>query len=263
MQHPNHADPDHSNHDSNLIAGHAAGDLTDSERSRAQALVETCSPCAELHRDLIAIAAATRSLPNLAKAPRDFRLDAEQAARLRRGTWLRTALRPFAASGSATRPLAAAFTSLGIAGVFVVTILPGLLGGPASMSAERQSGSAGAPASTNAPAGTVVPVAAPGSVTGLGNDATSRPGYDSGTPRPDGPEEVDPNDTKVDPAPTVDSEAAVAGGVESPDTDLQSDDGGRLVTNATPPNPILVGSLALLAIGVLLFGLRFAARRIR
>jgi hypothetical protein len=29
------------------------------------------------------------------------------------------------------------------------------------------------------------------------------------------------------------------------------------------PNPILIGSLALLAIGLALFGLRFAARRVR
>ena len=258
MQHPYPANPDHPRHDPTLIAGLAANDLTDSDRDRATALIATCTPCAALHRDLLAIAVATRALPNLAIAPRDFRLHAEQAARLRRGSWIRAALRPFASSRSATRPIADAFTSLGIAGIFVVTILPGLLGGAAmSPGAERDNSAVGAPSST------LEPAAAPnGPVTELGNGASGAPAYGVASARPG---VVDPQDTKVDPIATDGAEGVYAGGDRSPDADAeeQSTDGGRVVTTTSPPNPILVGSLALLAIGVLLFGLRFAARKVR
>jgi hypothetical protein len=254
MQHPNPADhPNHILHDATLVAGHAAGDLADSERARAQAIIDSCLSCADLHRDLIAIATATRALPSLATAPRDFRLDAEQAARLSRGSWLRAALRPFGAARSATRPMAAALTSLGIAGLFVVTIMPGLFGSAASTGAQRENTPAGAPMSTDGPA-----VAPGGSVTSLGGDASSAPIFAAGSPRAD---EVDPNDMSVDPPATDGSKAEGAGGV-SPPTDLGSGDEAR-DNVATQANPVLIGSLGLLAMGILLFGLQFAARRIR
>lgn len=263
MQHANLAThPSHAQHDAILVAGHAAGDLDDSARARAQALVDACLPCADLHRDLIAIAAATRALPNLAPAPRDFRLDAEHAARLRRGSWLRAALRPFGSARSATRPLAAAFTSLGIAGLFVATIMPGLLGSAASTGAQRENTPVFGPESTFEPA------AAPGgSVAGLGADASSRPraGYQPGSARPDDPGDVIPTGQTVDVQATDGSKAEGAGGVESPIIDLESGVEGRTVdtVQANQSNPVLIGSLGLLAFGLLLFGLRFAARRIR
>ncbi|MEO8273984.1 MAG: hypothetical protein ABI620_07950, partial [Chloroflexota bacterium] len=69
MQHPNHPD-----HDLLLIAADAAGDLAGTDRARAQALIQACESCADLQRDLVSIAAATRTLPAMAAAPRDFRL---------------------------------------------------------------------------------------------------------------------------------------------------------------------------------------------
>src|SRR5919112_892097 len=75
---------DHGLHDALLIASHAAGDLTDSDRTRADALIAACAACAELRRDLVAIAATTRSAPAPTTLPRDFRLTADQAQRLRR-----------------------------------------------------------------------------------------------------------------------------------------------------------------------------------
>ena len=255
MQHPNPTDhSNHDFHDATLVAGHAAGDLTDSDHARAQAVIDSCLPCADLHRDLIAIASATRALPNLATAPRDFRLDPEQAARLTRGSWLRAALRPFGSARSATRPLAAAFTSLGIAGLFVVTIMPGLFGSPASTGAQRENEGAGAPVSTLAPA------AAPdGSVTGLDAGGSAAPAFAGGSPRADA---VDPDDTEVDPQATDGKQAIDAGGVASPGTDFGSGEGSRAI-NAMQANPVVIGSLGLLGMGILLFGLRFAARRIR
>ena len=74
-----HAAPsDHAQHDLSLIAGHAAGERSNPESAAAAALLASCATCADIHRDLVAIAAATRALPRTARAPRDFRLTAEQ-----------------------------------------------------------------------------------------------------------------------------------------------------------------------------------------
>lgn len=243
MHHPNHAD--HTRHDVTLIAGHAAGDLLDSEQIHAETLLATCRPCADLHRDLLAIASATRSLPAPAAATRDFRLAPEQAARLRRGSWLRAALRPFATARSATRPMAAAFTSLGIAGLLVATVLPGLFGSAASPSFERN-----LPGSSSAPAAAPL-VTPPGG--GLGAAGAPTPANDqynvnAGSGAPEAGASSDP---KV---------AVVGGqGTESPSDQAASE----RALEPSPPNLVLIGSLALLAVGLLLFGLRVAARRLR
>lgn len=252
MQHPNHPD-----HELPLIAGHAAGDLIDTERTRAQALLDTCTDCADLHRDLIAIAAATRSLPNLATAPRDYRLSPEQAAQLQRGSWLRRVLAPFGATRSATRPMAAAFTSLGIAGLLVATILPGLLGSSpaaAPTGAERDTAAigAGATAAPAEPAATdaaLVPVSGPGQLPpnpasdlnfGVKDGSTS-----SGVPKTNAPEV-----------------AVAGGGIASQGAD--NGEASRVDLDVFyPSNPLLIWSLALLAVGLLLFGLRFVGRRLR
>src|SRR5262245_45751741 len=127
--HPS-AQSDHARHDLDLIARHAAGDLADSDLAAADRLLSTCTSCADLRRDLVAIAAAIRALP-ASTSTRDFRLDESQAAALRRGSWLRALLRPFAATRSGLRPMAAAFASLGVAGLLFVTVLQSL-GSPAS-----------------------------------------------------------------------------------------------------------------------------------
>src|SRR5690242_9986148 len=126
MDEMHHSIPaEHARHDVELIAGHAAGELPDPERVRAEALLSSCTTCADLRRELVAIAAATRSLPAQA-SPRDFRLTEAQAASLRRGGWIKSLLRPFAAPGWTPRPMAMAFTSLGLAGLLVANILPAL-----------------------------------------------------------------------------------------------------------------------------------------
>jgi hypothetical protein len=249
----NHADnPNHPSHDTYLIAGHAAGDLVDSERSRAQELITDCTSCADLHRDLVAIASATRALPNLATAPRDFRLAPEQAARLRRRSWLRAALAPFGAARSATRPLAAAFTSLGIAGLLVGSAIPGLIGGPASSPAERDStlGAAAAPSDA-----AVVPQAGgPGPSVAI-PDRVNTPVSASAVPV-FGASNGGPKST--------DSTAEIAGADQStPPEENAYDQSSDLRTIAQPPSMVLVGSLGLLGVGLALFGLRFAARRLR
>ena len=233
---------DHDNHDLSLVAGHAAGDLVGSQAVAASALLAECATCDEVHRDLVAIAAASRALPNLARAPRDFRLTAEQAEQLRRGSWLRGLLRPFASPRSATRPLAAAFTSFGVAGLLVAAFLPGLIGS-AAMPASRDAAE-GAPAATGGAAfGPADPFSAggPQAVSNATEDPNIR---------------VDAQESGMD----------LAGGVgTTTDGGTKSKAGEASGTNAAAggPTPLLAGSVGLLLVGVSLFGLRLAARRVR
>jgi anti-sigma factor RsiW len=240
MQHV--ATPSHLEHDPSLIAGHAAGDLTHSQVSAASALIASCPDCAELHRDLVAISAATRALPRQARSPRDFRLTAEQAASLRRGSWLRAILRPFGSAQSAVRPLATAFTSLGVAGLLVAAFMPAMLGGAAAgpTSQERDAvTAAGAPAPSEA-AGPVDPLA-------------GVPGASGGTTK---------GDIDASPAPAFNGQGGEARATEETDGsgafDLQD-----AATRQTPSNLLLMGSLGLLLVGLVFFGLRLAARRVR
>lgn len=234
---------DHARHDLTLIAGHAAGDLSNLDTAAAAALISTCSSCAEVHHDLVAISSATRALPRAARARRDFRLTADQAERLRRGSWLRGLLRPFASARSATRPMAAAFTSLGVAGLLVAVLLPGgigLMGGAASApTQERDRVYSGAAASQ-----------APGGAPGAAADPSGDP-YVIG--------DADASQLAI----AAGGGTATDDGIPKQDGGPELEDGGDLLAAETPPNPLLAGSLALLALGIALFGLRFAARRLR
>ena len=222
MHQPN---PSHADHDLLLIARHAAGDLADSDRVRARALLDTCESCAEVDRDLEAIARATRALPNRATAPRDFRLTPEHAAHLRRGSWLRTILAPIAPARSATRPMAAAFTSLGLVGLLVVAILPGLGGGAAMLGPTREQAVTAASAAPAAQGGAPAPIASAG---GPGNEFGAK---DQNT-----------------------SSGGPGGGIAGDATDTLA---------PAPISLAFLGSLALLTVGVVLYLLRFAARRLR
>jgi hypothetical protein len=258
MQLPNHPD-----HDPLLISALAAGNLDADQSARASALVDSCASCAELHRDLIAIAAATRAMPRLGVAPRDLRLSAEQAARLRRGGWLRSVLAPFGGARSAARPIAAAFTTLGIAGVLVATLLPGMLGSAASLAPERNRSLTGIGPSA-------APVAAPGATAAAAPGATAAAGplvpvAGGATAAPAPVATGDANFGSKDGSTTEAPEVAVIGGSSTGGSSTGSpatDTGGRLSV-FNPPSPLLTGSLALLAVGVLLFGLRYAGRRLR
>jgi hypothetical protein len=251
MQHPNH-----HHHDLLLVAAHAADDLTGPERQRAESLLSTCADCAAVHRDLVSITTASMALPSVASAPRDFRITPEQASRLRRRSWVQTLLGPIAGPRSVARPMATAFTSLGVAGLLIATLLPagiGALGGSAASAPERDLAQPGAVASaaggafgaaaTSAPA-PAAPSTAP-DVRPVAGGATTAPEVEFGSK--DGASS--PPDVAVD------------GGVDA-ETPGADDASGRLAS-AYPPSPLFVGSLALLALGLLLFGLRFAGRRLR
>jgi hypothetical protein len=245
---------DHPRHDQLLIAGHAAGDLTGAELAAAERLLGTCERCTDLHADLIALSAASRALPAPATADRDFRIDAGQAERLQRGSWLRRVLRPFADARWSARPLAATFTSVGVAGLLVASFAPNLLGSAASgptldLGGPGAGRASGGPIAVTASEGAAEPDApAPGASGGeLGVDqlATAAP-------------EVDASDEKNAPRSTDGTLSAYGGGAGSAEQD-----GRQNALAPTRPNPIVIGSIAFLAVGLGLFILRLAGRRLR
>jgi hypothetical protein len=68
-----------------------------------------------------------RTLPAAAHAPRDYRLTAEQAARLRGGSWWGRAARALSAPRGVGRPFATAFTTLGLVGLLLGSLPAGAL----------------------------------------------------------------------------------------------------------------------------------------
>jgi len=249
---------DHTLHDRSLIAGLAAGDLSDPDRNRANELLASCDDCTQLQADLLAIALATRQLPAPIAPARDFRLTDAQAAGLRRGSWLRAALRPFGASRSAVRPVAAAFTSLGVAGLLVATLLPALLGQAAGGAPEQDTGRtlANAPAATAAPA--FVPEV-PGAQAGAPTAGDA--GYAAGAHASATPGSSTAVKTVV--GSTAPGAVAVSGPTASGTrSGVEVSPISRDLATASP-NLLVIGSLAMLAVGVALFGLRFAGRRVR
>jgi hypothetical protein len=274
MQHLNLSE--HARHDTTLIAGHAAGDLADTQRARAEALLSECGACGELRRDLVAIAAATRSVPAPATLTRDLRLGPEQAERLRRGNWLRTLLRPFGAAASPVRPIATAFTSLGIVGLVVgVTLSSGVpMGGTPTSGDALDRGGIQAPAASAAPA---APAATSGDAAAEGDYEIQIVRTSDGTlyqavrasdgtyylattiPRSALDNMRSAKPTGEEPANSV--VAFGAGNQGGTPTSAGEETGAPLVTQ--PPNPLIAGSLGLLGIGLLLFGLRLASTRVR
>ena len=123
----------HALHDEELVVAFASGDLDDDgEVARARSFVERCQTCRELHRDVGDIRAAIRATGTTAegaasiRAPRDFRLSAEDAARLRPGTPVarlatRLGLRARLGLGVMAfgRPVGAALATFGIVGLLV------------------------------------------------------------------------------------------------------------------------------------------------
>jgi pyruvate/2-oxoglutarate dehydrogenase complex dihydrolipoamide acyltransferase (E2) component len=129
------APEDHARHDPLWMAALATRDpdLSESERTRAEAALESCGSCIDLFAELVALSAAIPSAAVPAR-PRDFTLTPADAERLRpRGLrrWL-------AGIGSVrdgiTFPLALGLTTMGIAGLLVATVPAAFsgLGGAAS-----------------------------------------------------------------------------------------------------------------------------------
>ena len=143
----------HALHDEELVAAYAAGDVDDAaDAERAKSFVDRCAMCRELDDDLRQIRSAIQASGTAAQraatiaAPRDFRLTAEDAARLRPGfpvarLGARLGWRSRLRLGVATfgRPLGAGLATLGVAGLLIGSLTLGgspfaLMGGAASAS---------------------------------------------------------------------------------------------------------------------------------
>jgi hypothetical protein len=130
----------HALHDEELVAAFAVdGDAAD-DPSRARTLIERCTTCRDLHADLVAIGAVVRSAERaeavaaVRPAPRDYRLTASDAARLRGGNSLqRVAARLVDAIATFGRPVGASLAAFGVVGLLVGSVTLGSLGGAASM----------------------------------------------------------------------------------------------------------------------------------
>ena len=271
----------HDRHDRLLVAASAAGDLAGPEVARAEGLLATCPDCQALHAELRAIAAATRNLPAPIRPPAiDFRISPDRAAELARGgLWWRL-LRPFGRPGSSTiRPLAAAFTTLGLAGLMLAALPTIQMGGSSAGAGAYDETLLDSGAPEQAPAATAAPLVEPpreaaslaptdrDTAAELSTpDSTGNLGPALPSAYADGTVPTFIPDTKGSGAATVTPEAALPEAAP-PGTAAPEAAGDRLAFAANDdsrgPSPLVLLSLGLIVIGLGLFLLRRLALRLR
>src|SRR3954452_1773069 len=116
-----HLPDSHHDHDLTLVAALAAGDAQGRDHTRATELVTSCTECAVLRDDLVALTTELRTLP-APRRTRDFRLTADQAASLRPTGWRRL-LGAFGGTGFRFAiPVGTAMATLGIAGLLLSAV---------------------------------------------------------------------------------------------------------------------------------------------
>jgi hypothetical protein len=266
-----------------LIVALDAGDLAGAELRAAESLAASCTGCAALLHDLEAIRGAMTALPVPARR-RDYRLTAEDAARLRPSGWRRL-LEWLASPGSTVRPLATGLATLGVAGLLLTASLPGLLsgfGGGASAPVMAPAVPAGSPNDNAGPGGSgdakyqgaSVPPAAASGASGMGPGTMETAGpalLATAAPEPAATGAPVPEPTAAPSEGT--GLAGVAGGAASAEptgerlsttgtSDRAAEGGEAYGQGSTPTVPLpAIVSLALLAAGLALLGGRTLARR--
>lgn len=153
----------HAQHDLTLVAALIDRDGTEAlraaELATARALVDQCTSCSTLHRDMLDLAGGLVAAMPPAR-PRDFRLTAADAARLQPRGWRRFVTTIGSARDGLSRPLAIGLTTLGLVGVLVGTVPGGLPFGGATaggvIDPQAREAASAAPAPANQ-----VPVTAP------------------------------------------------------------------------------------------------------
>ncbi len=268
----------HASHDATRIAALADHSLAPADRAAAEALVAGCSACAAIHADILALQAATRSMP-LAARPRDYVLTLTDAARLRPGGWRRFV----AAFGSSrdllSRPLAAGLTTLGLAGLLLATIPSVLTGGAASSTLSTVDQRAGTPATVEAvPGAAQVPSAAGGVAAAnaspaatLGDSLTPVGGTVKGTAASPQPLVTGgtglygvadrPSPYPADNALTSGAGNGAAGASAAPPALTAQSDRLNVATAGGPSTLAVLSGLFLVA-GIGLFAFRWSARRL-
>jgi hypothetical protein len=240
----------HQQHDLVLVSAYAAGDLAGAPRRAASDLVAGCPDCARLAADLVAIAAAGPNLSGARTAPRDFRLSAAQADRLRRRSWRQRLTAAFGPQNRRLQPIAATFTSLGVAGLLLVAVTSGSLSG--ATASLTNGGAAMAPAAPVASAaGRAYEASSPGDLAAQASNAPVGGGN---------------ADSVATPRPSAAAEANAGPAVKQPTAPpaFGPISGGHVGSRPgiTLQLAAVVGSTLLLVIGLALFGLRAASRRI-
>jgi hypothetical protein len=249
----------HATHDRTLIAALAAGDLIRPDLERATSFRSTCPACRELHDDLLAIATATRHLPAPGRpAALDFRISPERASALGRGSLWRRLLRPFGRSGSGTvRPLAAALTTIGFAGLMLAA-LPSIQLGSGSAALVAAPTGQETPADAQAP--TFEPEVVPGAATAgpterdtAGGDSTidTSGGYGPAVPTAD--------DMGAIATPAANDQGAKNDGVGGSEGDGRT---AGVTGGPGGPTPLVIVSLGFLGAGLGLFVVRRIALRL-
>lgn len=222
----------HALHDEEVVAAFAVdGDASD-DPARARTLIERCTTCRDLHADMVAIGAVVRTVGTaeavgaVRAAPRDFRLTASDAVRLRGGNPLqRVAARLVDGIAAFGRPVGAGLATFGVVGLLVGTMSLGALGGsPAAMPIEGTGGAV--PGATAAPAAT--------SELGAVNQPEASPATDKSIQSPD------PSDGRVF------------------STTAGSDDGQR---DSSGTSLLFAGSITLLVAGAALLLAGWSRRR--
>jgi hypothetical protein len=277
---------DHASHDTLLVAALADRTVAGPERAAAEGLVATCSLCARLHADLVAISTATRQLPAPART-RDFMLTPADAERFRPSAWRRFIAAFGSSRDTLSRPLAAGLTAIGLAGLLFATI-PGTFGQETTILSTVGSavGQGAGQDLTAAPSGALSvaggAVAAPAASPASGNDdgAARASGFVAAPAVPPVP--------AASVAPVKQAVPGASGGFGSivqPSEDVYSGsgEGSGVVAEATAaapsaatdladstappgrssggPSTMVVVSGALLLIGLALFAVRWTSRR--
>jgi anti-sigma factor RsiW len=269
----------HASHDTLLVASLVDHGVVAPERDAAERLIAACGLCAALHDDLVALSAATRTMPTPAR-PRDYTLTAEDAVRLRPRGWRRL-IGTFGTSRDAfSRPLAVGLTTLGLAGLLVATV-PSVLPGGSATSRSTVGAAVGNSSgeASNAPGG---PLDVSGSAPEAGSGGRA-PGADAAAPSGDfaGPV-LAPSRAPVGVGSSQPGAADQAlrqsaapgqgdaaggsskgtGAASGEPTDASASPAGRtLGQNASGIPALIVASGALLIVGLGLFLIRWAARR--
>ncbi len=264
-----------ADHDETLIARLAADDLTEGEVAHAQQLVGSCPACAELHADLRSIMAATAGLP-APQRTRDFQLTEADAARLRGTGWRRLLGRFGDPRLAFTRPLATGLVTLGIAGL-VLASLPSFLssasatGLPALAPVAGSTGESLTSLPNDGAYGTKSGAAPSAAATAVAVGADASPAASTGAqaPTPPSGEPTKPPAPAATPqgTPGTPADQTLGAAGSPPATNQLPPDnvvGAKIVDVSAPaagPSPLLVGSVALLVVGIGLLLLRWAARR--
>jgi hypothetical protein len=245
-----------------------AGDLAGADRTAAESLVGSCGGCAALADDLLAIRGAMTALP-VPPRRRDYRLTAEDAARLRPSGWRRL-IEWLAAPGSTVRPLATGLATLGLTGLLLTSGVPGMLSGfgsaggapvaapagPVEDAAGGGSGSTELQGTYTSPAASGAPDSVASSVPGLAATAAPAP-LPAATPGSE--EAAGVAGEAATPEPPVDR-AASTGASGATNGDAESAKAAARDAESSVPLPV-VASLTLLIAGLVLFAGRALARR--